>query len=154
MTSIADHPSAIDFFKILQTSISPVVLISGIGLLVLSMTNRLGRAIDRVRSIAAQMREGNSTHRPRLARQLRVLFQRAMVLRAAISLSVLAIFGVSILIFALFAMAVFNLPLVSLAMVIFVVSLLALIASMACLIYDLRLSLAALSDEIADVRDW
>jgi hypothetical protein len=33
----------------LQDAIGPVILISGVGLLLLTMTNRLGRAIDRAR---------------------------------------------------------------------------------------------------------
>ena len=33
----------------LRDAIGPVILISGVGLLLLTMTNRLGRAIDRAR---------------------------------------------------------------------------------------------------------
>jgi hypothetical protein len=36
----------------LQVAIGPVILISGVGLLILSMTNRLGRTIDRSRKTA------------------------------------------------------------------------------------------------------
>ena len=32
---------------IIQTAVGPVILISGLGLLLLTMTNRLGRIIDR-----------------------------------------------------------------------------------------------------------
>ena len=35
----------------LQVAIGPVILISGVGLLLLTMTNRLGRAIDRARQM-------------------------------------------------------------------------------------------------------
>ena len=42
----------VEVTKILQTSISPVVLISGIGLLVLSMTNRFARTTDRARALS------------------------------------------------------------------------------------------------------
>ena len=34
---------------ILQVAIGPVILVSGVGLLLLSMTNRLGRIVDRRR---------------------------------------------------------------------------------------------------------
>jgi len=36
-----------ELIPVLQVAIGPVVLISGIGLLILSMTNRFGRVIDR-----------------------------------------------------------------------------------------------------------
>ena len=39
----------------LQVAIGPVVLISGIGLLILSMTNRFGRVIDRGRILAREL---------------------------------------------------------------------------------------------------
>ena len=42
-------------FQALQLAVSPVILISAYGLLLLSMTNRLGRAIDRARLL---VREG------------------------------------------------------------------------------------------------
>jgi hypothetical protein len=43
---------AIDsFIKFLQSSISPIVLISGVGLILLSLSNRLGRTTDRSREI-------------------------------------------------------------------------------------------------------
>ena len=39
---------------VLQMATGPVILISGIGLLLLTMTNRLGRAIDRARSLSRE----------------------------------------------------------------------------------------------------
>ena len=40
-----------ELVPILQTAIGPMILISGLGLLFLTMTNRLGRVIDRSRSL-------------------------------------------------------------------------------------------------------
>ena len=39
----------------LQLSIGPVILISGIGLILLSMTNRFGRVIDRARHLTRDL---------------------------------------------------------------------------------------------------
>jgi hypothetical protein len=41
-----------NFYEALQLAVSPVILISAYSLLLLSMTNRLGRAIDRARGLA------------------------------------------------------------------------------------------------------
>ena len=62
----------------LQVAIGPVVLISGIGLLILSMTNRFGRVIDRGRILARELAEvrdagppPDSAHcRPRAGRSI------------------------------------------------------------------------------------
>jgi uncharacterized protein DUF2721 len=40
---------------ILSASIAPVIVISGVGLLVLSMTNRHSRVIDRVRELTKDL---------------------------------------------------------------------------------------------------
>ena len=45
-----------DLVPVLQTAVSPVVLISGVGLLLLTMTNRLGRIVDRARSLALRLK--------------------------------------------------------------------------------------------------
>ena len=41
----------------LQVAIGPVILISGVGLLLLTLTNRYGRTIDRARHIVRELRE-------------------------------------------------------------------------------------------------
>jgi hypothetical protein len=71
---------------LLQTSISPYRLISGVGLLLLSMTNRLSRVIDRSRSLSAQLRAGaTDAHAAGERSQLRVLAKRARLLWIAIA---------------------------------------------------------------------
>ncbi len=67
-----------EFTDVLQVAVSPVILISGVGLLLLSMTNRLGRVIDRARSIADRRRREDATeHQHRLEMQLPILWRCA-----------------------------------------------------------------------------
>ena len=72
--------------RVLSLSITPVALISGVGLLLLSMTNRLGRVIDRARDLeragSASGEPGHLTGAP----ELRILFRRARLLQIAIAL--------------------------------------------------------------------
>ena len=42
--------------QILQASIAPCIFISGLGLALLSMTNRLGRSTDRIRAFTAELK--------------------------------------------------------------------------------------------------
>ncbi len=51
--------------QILTASIAPVIVISGIGLLLLSITNRYGRAIDRARLIMRELQSGDYRAAPR-----------------------------------------------------------------------------------------
>src|ERR1017187_2945916 len=45
--------------QILTASIAPVIVISGVGLLLLSITNRYGRAIDRARLLARELSDSD-----------------------------------------------------------------------------------------------
>lgn len=47
-----------DLLPSLQIAIGPVILVSGVSLLLLSMTNRLGRVIDRARDLSIELRSG------------------------------------------------------------------------------------------------
>jgi hypothetical protein len=62
MTLPTDVHQLRDVVPLLQASVSPVTVISGVGLLILSMTNRYGRVIDRVRTLLkefATLQAGN-----------------------------------------------------------------------------------------------
>lgn len=80
---------------LLQMAISPVILISACGLLLLSMTNRLGRAIDRIRAI-------HKEHRDAMDPQVRLLMTRARLIRSAILWTSLCMVGTSLLILVTF----------------------------------------------------
>ena len=47
--------SVAQLIPVLQTAIGPTILISGVGLLLLTMTNRLARTIDRTRAVAREL---------------------------------------------------------------------------------------------------
>lgn len=139
-----------NLIKILQTSISPVVMISGVGLLLLSMTNRFGRAIDRARALLLEIPK-RPQDKVLLEEQIRILYRRAQLLRQAISMATISLFLVGILIFSLFAMFLFSSWLEILVMCSFIGSLLCLLISLGYFLYDLRLSLLALGKECQQV---
>ena len=70
---------------VLQTAVGPVVVISGVGLLLLTMTNRLGRIVDRSRALAHQARTATGEEREKARAQLRILRERAELVRWAIA---------------------------------------------------------------------
>jgi hypothetical protein len=67
-------PSVEQLIPVLQTAIGPVILISGVGLLLLTMTNRLGRAIDRARILAGEIQNADDVKRVKIAGQLQILW--------------------------------------------------------------------------------
>lgn len=134
--------------SILVAAVSPVILISGVGLLMLSMTNRFGRVIDRSRQLGQALRTAPEQERKRLGRQLEILRRRAGLLRRAISLATLSVLMAAILVIALFLAAMLHLEIVLLAALVFIVCLLLLIFSLAAFLQDINLSLVALKREL------
>ena len=128
-------------FDALQMAISPVIMISAYGMLLLSMTNRLGRAIDRARLLS-----GESGVNRQL--QVEILSKRARRIRAAILAISLAMFFAAVLVLTLFLSIFMHVDLELVVSALFVASLLCLIVSLVCLISDVSGSLRAMDAEL------
>jgi len=137
--------------QILTASIAPVIVISGVGLLLLSITNRYGRAIDRARALMDSLEHSdpNSARIKHLEEQLRHTHQRARLLRASMTYASASIFFVSLMVVSLFLEQVLGLQRDFLALPLFALCLLCLVASMYYSIRDITLSLDALELQIA-----
>jgi len=134
--------------RILQLSITPVALVSGVALLLLSMTNRLGRVIDRSRTLveAATPKPGAadvsaSDLDPAAAAEVRILFRRARLLQVAIALMATNVFFAVLMIGALFAMSLLGAALGALVLTLFGGCLVCVAASVSCFLGDIFLSI-------------
>src|SRR6185295_7617295 len=97
-----------ELIPVLQVSVGPVILISGAGLLLLSLTNRFGRAADRSRQLMREMREAREEDR-QLKDQVDILYKRARLIQIAIVLSALSILFAALMIITLFLTALLKL---------------------------------------------
>ncbi len=92
-------PTGMGSLEVLSAMITPAVLISASGTLVLSTSNRLSRVVDRVRTIARDaatlQRDAHATgaagQRESIVRQVRALTERVTFLRTALSVLYAAI---------------------------------------------------------------
>ncbi len=142
-----------DLIPILQMAIGPVILISGVGLLLLSMTNRFGRGIDRSRLLTEAFRKAAPRARGRLSAQLKILSHRARLVRLTITLATLSLLLTAVLIIALFLAALLRLEIGVIVIVLFITSMGSLIGSLVVFIRDINLSLAALKHEIESIDE-
>jgi Cu/Ag efflux pump CusA len=133
---------------VLQTAIGPVILISGVGLLLLSLTNRFGRAVDRARQLLREKRDAPEESRQRLAAQVENLYHRARLIQRAIVFSTVSLLFAAVLIIALFFTALMKLELAIVISVLFMCCLASLIISLIAFMMDIRLSLLALKMEL------
>ena len=139
-----------ELIPVLQTAIGPVILISGVGLLLLTMTNRLGRVIDRARWIDAGYPDLPEDEKTQKRAQLEVLWRRARMIRLSITLASTSALFAAILIVILFATALLQLEDAWLISLVFVICIMTLIASLLIFIHDINQSLVALKLELDD----
>jgi hypothetical protein len=137
-----------DLIPVLQVAIGPVILISGVGLLLLTLTNRFGRAVDRSRTLGRELQQVGPEERRRLAGQVEILYCRAEVIRLSIILAALSVLLAAVLIIVLFVTALARLEGGFMIVVLFICCLVSLILSLAAFIRDIQLSLHALRLEL------
>ena len=134
----------------LQVAIGPVVLISGVGLLIMSMTNRLGRVIDRGRSLVRELSEIPERNQGYVHAQLDILSRRAEYLRRAITLASISVLLAALLIITIFITAAFHIEDAWLVMILFVGAMGSLIFSLIAFIRDLNESLTAFKLDLGE----
>ena len=132
-----------DVFEALQLAVSPVILISAYGLLLLSMTNRLGRAIDRARQL---VREGAAKEE-----QIAIIARRAVWIRSAIVFTSLALIAAALLVLVLFASVLLSVGIAPVVSVLFIGSLVCLVIGLTYFLVDIFGSLHAMKSELHEV---
>jgi len=137
-----------DLIALMAISLTPVILISGIGLLLLSMTNRIARPLDRIRFLGSQLKEASKEDQGFYIAQIEILYKRCFLLQKAITAAVLSIISVSVIILFLFFSTKFSLPIKMVIEIIFVAGILALIVSLIYFLRDIRASLNSVEIEM------
>lgn len=133
-----------DLIPTLQLAIGPVILISGVGLILLSMTNRFGRIIDRSRMLLQDLREASDKERGRIIEELNILSHRARIVRAGIALQVLCVLFAALLITGLFLGVLLHLDIAAIIVTLFILCMVCLVLSLFLFMMDINLSLRPL----------
>jgi polyferredoxin len=134
---------------ILSASIAPVIVISGVALLLLCMTNRYSRVTDLARDLVKDLDiTQEPLRRELLVEQVRITYRRARTLRLAIILASSSILFVALTVLSLFAGQVLGVKVDYFSVPCFGLSLFALLGSVYFFIRDVGTSLMALELEI------
>ncbi len=142
-----------ELVPILQIAIGPVILISGIGLLLLSMTNRFGRVIDRSRQLSRALGSASGTERDLINSQIEILMTRAFLVRQTITLATVSLLFAAVLVITLFLAAVLRWEVGVLVAILFICCMGFLIGSLVAFLRDINVSLAALKLELYGKQD-
>ncbi|MCE0498957.1 MAG: DUF2721 domain-containing protein [Methylacidiphilales bacterium] len=137
-----------ELVPVLQLSVSPVIVISGVALIMLSMTNRYGNVCDKTRRLSEMVRKSGDDSSGHLHAQLRILYSRAKTLRRAIFFACVSLLLAAFLISMLFLASLLQLEAALLIVVLFIGSMLSLSVSLMVFLTDINASLEALSLEV------
>ena len=132
----------------IQLAITPVILITGLGSLMLTMTNRLGRIVDRTRILAGQARTATGDERADIESQLLILFHRAGLVRVAVSLATTSMIVSGLLVVAIFLSALLGVDAGIALLLLFVAAIGLLLGALVYFLRDINKALHALRLEV------
>lgn len=99
----------LDFSLVLSAALTPITLISGVGLLLLSMSARYAHTTDRVRQLL-RTKEMTGGDNPELEEAIELIFHRAALLKKAILFVVLSAAFSGLLVLASVVESMFGVP--------------------------------------------
>ena len=137
-----------ELIPVLQIAVGPAILISGDGLLLLTMTNRLGRVIDRSRQLVSILKHADGPERENSEAQLKILMHRGRLLRSAIFMAAMSALLAALLIILIFLSVLMKWQIGWLISIIFIGSMLGIMGSLVSFLRDVNVTLHAIAIEI------
>jgi lipid-A-disaccharide synthase-like uncharacterized protein len=138
------------FTKFLQACITPVALISGVGLLLLTITNRLGRVVDRVRHLVTELDHPEAKREKIKVNEIHILLKRGRLLKNSIAWILIGMIASCLIIPLLLIMSLFGTDLRVVGQLLFVISILSMFVSLLYFFQDVLQSLHAVKLEASE----
>ena len=129
---------------VIQLSVAPVFLLAGVGAIVNAMSMRLGRAVDRARSLESELAGADARRTERIHAELLAISRRARLITRAIALAVLCALLVTLLLIAAFVDAFLPVDLSYMLAAVFVGALVAFSASLLIFLREIQIASANL----------
>jgi MFS family permease len=124
----------------IQLSVAPVFLLSGIGVLLGVLTNRLARVVDRARPLEEQHEDADAAAAAELRRRLRWLARRARLMNVAITLSTVSALLVAIVVALLFGSTFISFNLAAPVAGLFIGAMVALVGALVAFLIEVRIA--------------
>jgi len=141
---VSDALLVTDMAHVIQLSVAPVFLLSGIGALLSVLSTRVGRIVDRSRQIEDEYADSVDQPPPVIQCELDILSRRARVANWAISLCTTCALLICTLISVLFVGAFLSFDVSTTIAMLFIVAMIALIVGLLCFLREIHLAIASL----------
>jgi len=141
----AFFPQAADVAHLIQVALTPIFLISAIGVTLNVMTSRLARIVDRARIMESELcRPDYQAGGRDLHAALSVLARRARYMNAAITLITLSALLIALVVVMLFVNAFAHWDLAAFIAIMFILSMLAFAAALTSFLIEVRIATTTL----------
>jgi hypothetical protein len=141
----AESIQSIDIAHLIQVALTPIFLISAIGVTLNVLTSRLARIVDRARAMEGELRSVPAdSHDRDLPAKLGVLAHRARWINAAITLITVSALFISLVVVMLFVNAFLRWDLAAFIACMFILSMLSLAASLLAFLIEVRIATSTL----------
>lgn len=132
-----------DIAHVVQSSVAPVFLLTGVAATLGVLTSRLARVVDRARALEERL-ESQPVRRGALLADLQTLARRARYINTAIVMCAIAALLVALVVVSLFADAFLGLELAKAIALLFVAAMLCLSVAYIAFFAEVRIAIAAL----------
>jgi CBS domain containing-hemolysin-like protein len=144
---------SVDVAHLIQIALTPIFLISAIGVTLNVLTSRLARIVDRARAMEDILHRSDHAHHGRdLHIALDVLARRARYINAAITLITLSALFIALVVVMLFVNAFLRWDLSAFIACMFILSMLALAAALSAFLIEVRIATKTLRIGIEATR--
>lgn len=141
----AFFPQAADVAHLIQVALTPIFLISAIGVTLNVLTSRLARIVDRARAMESEVsRPDYQTGGRDLHAALSVMARRAGYINAAITLITLSALFIALVVVMLFVNAFTHWDLAAFIAIMFILSMLAFAAALTAFLIEVRIATTTL----------
>jgi len=135
----------VDMAHLIQVALTPIFLISAIGVTLNVLTSRLARIVDRARAMEDRLLHPDYVHDGRdLHAQLKVMARRSRWINAAIILITLSALFIALVVVMLFVNAFLRYELSALIAGMFIMSMLTLAAALLAFLIEVRIATTTL----------
>ena len=133
-----------DIAHVIQLSVAPVFLLTGVGALLGVMAARLARVIDRARVLEDRLRAAAPERESRVTDELRLLSRRGRLIHRAIGLCTSSALFVCAVIVVLFVGAFLDTDVAAVIGILFVTAMLALFLGLVTFLAEIRLAIGGM----------
>ena len=141
-----------DIAHLIQVALTPIFMISAIGVTLNVLTSRLARIVDRARAMEDQLARPDPNERRDLPGMLQALSRRSGYINAAITLITISALAIALVVVMLFVNAFVRWELSAFIAILFIVSMLSLAAALMAFLIEVRIATATVQIGIQAAR--